>query len=75
MTNLKQYASDPASAVQFCELWSVHVDALERHLSIKTWVLAALIMVLIVYPIGRVVIPAVVHVAVPDVVRRVLNFI
>jgi len=75
MTNLKQYASDPASAVQFCELWSVHVDALERHLSIKRWVLAALTVVLIVYPIGRIVIPAVLHVAVPDVVRTVLNLI
>ncbi|HYM78585.1 MAG TPA: hypothetical protein VE377_21620 [Candidatus Dormibacteraeota bacterium] len=73
MTNLEQCASGPASAVQFCEFWSAHVDALERHLSTRMWVLAALSVVLIAYPIARIVIPAVLHFAVPDVVRTVLD--
>ena len=75
MTHLEQYASGPASAAQFCEFWSAHVDALEHHLSTKTWVLAALTVVLIAYPIARIVMPAVLHFAVPDVVRTVLNLI
>jgi hypothetical protein len=74
MTYLEQYVSGPASAAQFCD-WSAHVDALEHHLGAKTWVLSALIVVLIAYPIARIVIPAVLHFAVPDVVRTVLNLI
>ena len=74
MTYLEQYVSGPASAAQLCD-WSAHVDALERHLSAKTWVLSALTVVLIAYPIARIVIPAVLHYAVPDVVRNVLNLI
>ena len=75
MTNLEQYASGPLSAAQFGEFWSAHVDALEHHLSTKKWVLAALTVVLIAYPVGRILIPAVLHLAVPDVVRTVLNLI
>jgi hypothetical protein len=74
MTYLEQHVSGPANAALFCD-WSAHVDALERHLSTKTWVLSALTVVLIAYPIARIVIPAVLHFAVPDVVRNVLNFI
>ena len=64
MTYLEQYVSGPASAAQFCD-WSAHVDALEHHLGAKTWVLSALTVVLI----------AVLHFAVPDEVRTVLNLI
>jgi hypothetical protein len=70
----RQYKPDPASAAQFCLDWSVHVDALDRHLSSKMWTLAAITMVLLSYPIARFVIPAVLHAAVPDLVRTVLNF-
>jgi hypothetical protein len=70
----RQYKPDRASAVQFCQLWSDHVDALDRHLSSKMWTLAAITLVLISYPIARIVIPAVLHAAVPDLVRTVLNF-
>jgi hypothetical protein len=75
MTNLKQYTPGPASAVQLCRFWSAHVDALERHLSANTWALAAVTVVLIAYPIARIVIPAMLHGIVPDVVRSVLNLI
>ena len=82
MTNLRHYASDPASAAQFCQLWSDHVDALERHLSAKMWALAVASVVLMAYPILRIAIPAVVHDIVivlhgivPDVVRTVLSLI
>ena len=51
------------------------MDALERHLSTKMWVLAAITSVLIAYPIGRILLPAALHLAVPDVVRTVLNLI
>jgi hypothetical protein len=73
MRNCEEYAMDPA-AVQFCLFWSDNVDALERHLSAKTWALAAVTVVLPVYPIARIVIPAIIHGIVPDVVRTVLNF-
>jgi hypothetical protein len=75
MTNRKQYAQGPADAVQFHLLWSAHVDALERHLSVNMWALAAVTVVLIAYPIARFVIPAVLQAVVPDVVRTVLNLI
>ena len=75
MTNHAQYISDPDNAKQFCRMWSGHVDALERHLSVNTWVLGAVTVVLIAYPIARIVIPAVLHGIVPDVVRSVLNLI
>ncbi len=73
MSNRKLYATGPASAVQLCRFWSAHVDALERHLSANTWALAVVTLVLIAYPVARIVIPAVVHEIVPDVVRSVLN--
>ena len=73
MTDRELYAPCPASAAQVCRLWSAHVDALERHLSAKTWAVAAATVVLIAYPIARIVIPAVLHDIVPDVVRTVLN--
>ena len=75
MTNRAQYTPRPASAVQLCRFWSGHVDALEHHLSANTWALAAVTVVLIAYPIARVVIPAILHRIVPDVVRIVLSLI
>jgi hypothetical protein len=82
MTNLTQCATDPASAAQFCRLWSDHVDALERHLSAKMWLLTAASVVLMAYPILRIAIPGVVpdivtvlHGIVPDVVRTVISLI
>ena len=59
----------------FRRFWSAHVDGLERHLSAHTWALAAATVVLIVYPIARIVIPAVLNGIVPEVVRTVLNLI
>lgn len=41
----------------------------------NTWALAAVTVVLVAYPIGRLVVPAVVQAVVPDVVRTVLNLI
>ena len=80
MNYREQYTPGPASAVQLCRFWSAHVDALERHLSANTWALAAVAVVLIAYPIARIVIPAMLHDIVPhgivpDVVRTVLNVI
>lgn len=75
MTHHAQYISDPASVEQFCRTWSNHVDALERHLSVNTWMVGAVTVVLIAYPIARIMIPPVLHRIVPDVVRTVLNFI
>lgn len=75
MTDREQYAQFPANGAQSCPFWSAHVDALERHLSANTWALAAVAVVLIVYPIARIVIPAVLNGIVPDVVRTVLNLI
>jgi hypothetical protein len=43
--------------------------------SSNAWALAAITVVLIAYPIARVLVPAVVHAVVPDVVRTVLNLI
>jgi hypothetical protein len=75
MINRARYISDPLNAEQFCRIWSGHVDALERHLSVNTWAVGAVTVVLIAYPIARIVIPAVLHGIVPDVVRTVLNLI
>jgi hypothetical protein len=80
MNYREQYAPSPASAVQLCRLWSEHVDALERHLSANTVALASVMVVLITYPIARIVIPAILHAIVtqaivPDVVRSVLHLI
>jgi hypothetical protein len=70
-----QYIPGSAGEAQICRLWSAHVDALDRHLSAKTWALAAVTVLLIAYPIARIVIPAVLNGIVPDVVRNVLNVI
>jgi hypothetical protein len=75
MQDRDQYTPGPASGVQLCRFWSAHVDALERHLSANTWALAAVTVVLIAYPIARIVIPAALHGIMPDVVRTVLNLI
>jgi hypothetical protein len=76
----EQCTPRPASAAQLCRLWSAHVDALDRHLSANRWALAAVTVVLIAYPIARIVISAVLHDIVthgivPDVVRTVLKLI
>jgi hypothetical protein len=71
----EQCAPGPASAVQLCRFWSGRVDALERHLSADRWALAAVTVLLIGYPIARIVIPDILHGMVPDVVRTVLRLI
>jgi hypothetical protein len=75
MTSRKPYAPIPANTAQFSDLWSAHVNVLERHLSINTWTLKAVPVVVIVYPIARIVVPAILHAVVQDVVRSVLNLI
>jgi hypothetical protein len=70
-----QYTPGPADAAQSCRLWLAHVDALDRHLSANTWTVAAVTVALIAYPIARIVIPAVFHGILPDVVRTVCNLI
>ena len=75
MSDHAQYTPGPVSAELFCQFWSAHVDALERHLSAHAWALAAATAVLIAYPIARIVIPAILQGIVPDVVRTVLNLI
>ena len=70
-----KYIPSPTFEAQVCRLWSAHVDALDRHLSARTWALAAVTVVLIVYPVARIVIPAVLNGMVPDVVRNVLKVI
>lgn len=74
MTALTQYTPCPASA-QFDRLWSAHLDALERHLAARTWAVSAAGVVLAAYPIAQILIPAVLHAVVPDVVRTVLSLI
>ena len=46
-----------------------------NHLSMKTWLLLVVPALAIAYPVARVVIPAVVHAVVPEVVRNVLSVI
>jgi hypothetical protein len=43
--------------------------------SSSSWALVAVTVVLVAYPIARIVIPTVVHAVVPEVVRIVLNLI
>jgi hypothetical protein len=73
MTDHKQYALSPAREAQFCRFWSAQVDALDRHLSASTWALAAVTVLMITYPIARIVIPAILNGIVTDVVRTVFN--
>ena len=75
MTHRAQYVPSLTTAEEFSGMWSNHMDALERHLSIHRWAMAAVTLVLIAYPIARIVIPAALHGIVPDVVRNVLHWI
>jgi hypothetical protein len=80
MNYREQYAPGQVNAAQLCQLWSGHVDALERHLSANTWALSAVAVVLIAYPIARIVIPGILHgivthAIVPHAVRTVLTLI
>ena len=75
MSDRQQHTPAPASAAQSCQLWAAHMDALDRHLSSDTWALAAVTVLLIAYPIARIVIPTILHDVVPDVVRTVLHLI
>jgi hypothetical protein len=45
------------------------------HLPPRTWALAVISAILLAYPIARIVVPAVVHAMVPDVVETVLKVI
>ncbi len=75
MTAHTQYTPGPASAAQYCHFWSARVDALESHLSTDRWALAVSTVAAIAYPIARIVIPAVLHGVVPDIVRTVFKLI
>jgi hypothetical protein len=76
MLDHAQYTSYPGSAAPICQLWSAHVDALDRHLSTNTWALFAVAVVLVMYPIARILILGVLHgIALPEVVRTTLNLI
>jgi hypothetical protein len=46
-----------------------------NNLSTRTWLLLAIPAVVLAYPVGRIVVPAVVHAVVPQVVRSVLSVI
>ena len=45
------------------------------NLPTRTWMLVVLPAVMLVYPVGRIVVPAVLHAVVPEVVRSVLSMI
>lgn len=45
------------------------------NLPMKTWLLLIVPTLIVAYPIARVVIPAVIHAVVPEVVRNVLSVI
>jgi hypothetical protein len=45
------------------------------NLPTRTWLLIVMPAVVIAYPVGRVVVPAVLHAVVPEVVRTVLGII
>jgi hypothetical protein len=45
------------------------------NLSTRTWMLLVVSAVVIAYPMGRIVVPAVIHAVVPDIVRTVLSVI
>ena len=46
-----------------------------KNLSTRAWMLLVVSAVVIAYPMGRVVVPPVIHAIVPDVVRTVLSVI
>jgi hypothetical protein len=46
-----------------------------NNLSMKTWLLLVVPALVIAYPVARVVVPAVIHAVVPEVVRNVLTVI
>jgi hypothetical protein len=46
-----------------------------NNLSTRTWLLLVIPAVILAYPVARIVIPAVVHAVVPEVVRSVLSVI
>jgi hypothetical protein len=46
-----------------------------HNLSMRTWIVLALAAVVVAYPIVRIVVPAAMHVLVPNVVRELLHFI
>lgn len=45
------------------------------NLSMRVWLLIVVPAVAIAYPVGRIVIPAVIHAVVPEAVRNVLSMI
>lgn len=46
-----------------------------NNLPTKTWLLLVMSLVVVAYPIARIVVPAVLHAVVPEVVRSVLSVI
>jgi hypothetical protein len=57
--------------------WEVE-DAMKAYfnnLPTKTWLLLVMSLVVVAYPIARIVVPAVLHAVVPEVVRSVLSVI
>ena len=46
-----------------------------NNLSTKTWLLLVVPGLVIAYPIARVVVPAIIHAVVPEVVRNVMSVI
>jgi len=46
-----------------------------QNLPMKTWLLVVIPAVLVAYPIGHIVVPAVLHAVVPEVVRSFLRVI
>lgn len=46
-----------------------------NNLPMRTWLLLVLPAIAIAYPVARIVVPAVVHAVVPEVVRSVLHVI
>ena len=75
MRDRQQFTPVPAIDMPSCRVWSAHLDALDRHLSSDTWALVAVTVVLIAYPVARIVIPATLHHVVPELVRTMLHLI
>ena len=51
------------------------MNARFNHLSTRTWLLLVVPAVVLAYPIARLVIPAVIHAVVPEVVRNLFSVI